>query len=246
MPVIDAKEAVAKVIHVLKTYDYEHVLAEELNRHGHWKVTALNPVTNTSEIYYVKFDRDPFHAAAYELQRRGYTGIGDAFTINVEYARIAKAINATLLFVQPDKIYAINAQEFYRKGIDYPQKFSNEVVKCVPCEDCDEWALTIPKTIKELQEVKLTRKEQKAAEIWREYWNNIDEWKAKPMLKCPYCKFQNVYQGSIDHHQKYTHIRGHPSPPNVWAATMTEKDWLDWEDAMSGMKGRRSGLKVLL
>ena len=32
---------------------------------------------------------------------------------------------------------------------------------------------------------------------------------------------------SIDHHLKYTHIRGHPNPPNEWAPTMTEKDFMD-------------------
>lgn len=66
-----------------------------------------------------------------------------------------------------------------------------------------------------------------------------------PLLKCHYCNFKNVYYESVEHHMKYSHNPVHPSPPNEVVPSMTEKDIMDWQDAMKGKKGRRSGLRIL-
>lgn len=49
------------------------------------------------------------------------------------------------------------------------------------------------------------RKKTEAEIAYEQYWKNVIEWMKLPMLKCPYCKFQNVYQKSIDHHIRYSH-----------------------------------------
>jgi len=84
----------------------------------------------------------------------------------------------------------------------------------------------------------------------RYHYANAPPKKLDPLKKCPYCKFKSDYQEALDHHITYTRVRGHPSPPNVWASTMTEDDhahWEDfvrrinWDDIVRRQKRRRSG-----
>ena len=72
------------------------------------------------------------------------------------------------------------------------------------------------------------------------YWTWMKQIQKLPILKCPYCKFRNIYQHSMDHHLRLTCIKGHPSPPNIQLPYMCRKEILDSEDALAGRNKRRS------
>ena len=79
----------------------------------------------------------------------------------------------------------------------------------------------------------------------QEYWKKVKEWQSLPLLRCQHCAFKTVYKHVLEHHMTYSHIRGHPSPPNIHLPFMCEKEIMDWEDAMANRHPRRSNVQKM-
>lgn len=137
------KEAVRTIILILKRAGYTEVQKYKLADGIHYAVTAYGG-GKESQVYYVKWERQLFHAAGIVVPGLRGTGTRGASSLNEELAEKAREYPyADILFANREEglIFHINGPDFWDKSVPHTQATTSELTRCIPVERLKKWSL---------------------------------------------------------------------------------------------------------